>query len=136
MFLVLVLTVFAGVCSWLISKQNDLSRMARLSLLVNPMLLILALIAFSYSVMLKGFYSGMYHEFFKNLKTAAIQSDPADREKTATIIADESTAIEERLNALILHLESNVKKQVNPGKWAEKENPSPQNTEQTQGNTL
>ena len=80
--------------------------MARLSLLANPLLLILALMAFSYSVMLKGFYCDMYHEFFEQIKISAMQQDAAVRQEISRILAKDTTSIEERLNRLILYWET------------------------------
>jgi len=52
-FLMIMLMVFLGVCVFLINRHNELSRFARFSLILNPLMLMLALSAFTYQFVIK-----------------------------------------------------------------------------------
>ena len=99
-FIVCSMMFFAGVCSWLILRRHDLPRLARLSLLLNPLLLLPAVGAFSYA---------RISEFFLNSRTDGLLEileqtcDPASGippEKVSAILLQENRSLQEMIAEL------------------------------------
>ncbi len=99
-FIAVVLMIFVGVCGWLISKQQDLSRSAKLSLFVNPLLLILAMAGGAYSFIISQRNCNMFRTFIENVEKACSDSSGIPSKEVAEILGGKES-VEQRLEILI-----------------------------------